>query len=91
MENLEKNTNGEQVTPAKNDLNRFLGPDNEFHTPIKYSPGKANSVPKKNTDASTSAATSAIQQGQMKKAERGWNNHYVRSGTYNFALSKLQV
>ena len=45
---------------------------------------------KKGMDSSTSAATTEIQKEQQKKAERGWNNHYVRRGTYNFALSKMQ-
>lgn len=33
----------------------------------------------------------AVRQEQMKKAEKGWNAHYRRKETQNFALAKLQA
>lgn len=89
MENLGKN--GENV----GDVTPLAGKSGSNHaayemTPTTlFSPLRTSTSTKKNKafDAST---TATIDQQQKKKAERGWNSHCVRRGTYNFALSKMQ-
>ncbi len=77
-ENVEKNTSQGLATP-----NRSASGGSDLFSPINTSMNATSSK-------KLGAKSSAVQQVQMKRAERGWNAHSKRRDTYNFALGKMQ-
>lgn len=92
-ENVERNTSqggvgGSSSPPAtpnsKGAAHTSGGGGGDFFSPLNTSMGSSVSSRR------LGGKSSAVQQVQMKKAERGWNAHSKRRDTYNFALGKMQ-
>jgi hypothetical protein len=66
--------------------NNLTGSQNSLASPKGSSFGDKNAKTR-----SVRVSDDSVRQEQMKKAEKGWNAHYRRKETQNFALAKLQA